>query len=61
MSARSYYDQVAAAAECVRAKSPEVPAIAVVLGSGLGEFASSLGGAVALDYAAIPNWPAPTG
>jgi purine-nucleoside phosphorylase len=60
VSARAYYDQVAAAAEFVRAKSPEIPTVAVVLGSGLGEFASSLSGAVAFDYATIPNWPAPT-
>ena len=61
MSAPSYYDQVAAAAEFVRRKSPETPTIAVVLGSGLGEFASTLrghAGAASLDYAGIPNWPA---
>jgi purine-nucleoside phosphorylase len=58
VSALSYYDQVAAAADFIRRKSPEIPKIAVVLGSGLGEFASSLGGATPLDYAGIPNWPA---
>jgi purine-nucleoside phosphorylase len=30
----------------------------VVLGSGLGEFASGLGGAVSLPYEDIPHWPA---
>jgi purine-nucleoside phosphorylase len=59
VSGLAYYDQVAAAAEFVRRKSPEIPKIAVVLGSGLGEFASSLGGALSLDYVGIPNWPAP--
>lgn len=58
MSALSYYDQVAAAAEFIRKTSPDIPTIAVVLGSGLGEFASSLGGPLSLDYAGIPHWPA---
>ncbi len=60
MSAPSYYDQVVAAAEFIRTTSPEIPNIAVVLGSGLGEFASDLGGGVSLDFTRIPNWPAPT-
>ena len=58
MSALPYFDQVTAAAEFIRTKSPEIPKIAVVLGSGLGEFASSLGGAVSLPYEDIPHWPA---
>ena len=58
MSALPYFDQVTAAAEFIRTKSPEIPKIAVVLGSGLGEFASSLTNAVSLAYEAIPNWPA---
>jgi len=61
VSAPSYYDQVVAAAEFIRRKSPEVPAIAVVLGSGLGEFAAALSGgpgAASLEYTSIPNWPA---
>jgi purine-nucleoside phosphorylase len=59
VSAPSYHDQVAAAAEFIRSKSPDIPEIAVVLGSGLGEFASSLASATSLDYAGIPGWPAP--
>ena len=39
---------------------PRVPEIAVVLGSGLGDFAGSLGEAVSLPYDTIPNWPAST-
>jgi len=61
VSAPSYYDQVVAAAEFIRRKSPEVPAIAVVLGSGLGGFAAALSGgagAASLEYTSIPNWPA---
>lgn len=57
MSAPSYYDQVHVAAERVRAASTTVPDVAIVLGSGLGSFASSLGGAVSIPYADIPNWP----
>ncbi len=58
MSALSHHDQVAAAAECIRKKSPDIPTIAIVLGSGLGEFASSLTSPVSLTYEEIPNWPA---
>jgi purine-nucleoside phosphorylase len=58
VSALSYYDQVAAAAEFVRTQSPDIPTIAVVLGSGLGEFASSLAGAWSVSYADIPHFPA---
>ena len=57
MSAPSYYDQVHAAAERVRAASTTIPEVAIVLGSGLGGFASSLGSAVSIPYADIPNWP----
>lgn len=57
MSAPSYYDQVQAAAESVRSASTTIPDVAIVLGSGLGSFASSLGSAVSIPYADIPNWP----
>jgi purine-nucleoside phosphorylase len=54
----SYYEQVQSAAERIRSKSKAFPATAVVLGSGLGGFASSLDHAVSIPYADIPNWPA---
>jgi purine-nucleoside phosphorylase len=57
VSAPSYYDQVHAAAERVRAASTTIPEVAIVLGSGLGGFAASLGSAVSIPYADIPNWP----
>ena len=60
MSDISYYEQVAAAASFIRGKSSAVPTIAVILGSGLGEFASSLGNAVSIPYEEIPHWPAAT-
>jgi purine-nucleoside phosphorylase len=58
MSAVSYYEQVAEAADCVRGHAGVAPTIAVVLGSGLGDFASILANAVSLPYERIPNWPA---
>jgi len=54
----AYFDQVAEAARFIRSTSPDIPTIAVVLGSGLGDFASGLQAAAALPYADIPNWPA---
>jgi purine-nucleoside phosphorylase len=58
VSGISYYEQVAAAAAVVRAQSSVRPAVAVVLGSGLGDFASSLADGVTIPYARIPHWPA---
>lgn len=58
MSGPSYFDQVQRAADFIRSKSTETPEVAVVLGSGLGDFASSLERATAMPYASIPNWPA---
>lgn len=54
----SDYDQVKEAAEAICAKVPEVPSVAIVLGSGLGAFADSLGDAVTMPYATLPHWPA---
>src|SRR5436309_1917127 len=54
----TYYDQVTEAADAIRARVPEVPQIAVVLGSGLGDFANSLGDAVTFPYDQLPHWPA---
>ena len=57
MSAPSYYDQVHAAAERIRRTSQTIPHTAIVLGSGLGGFASTLTRATSIPYAEIPNWP----
>ena len=57
-AAGSYYDQVKHAADAIRARVPDVPAIAIVLGSGLGDFASGLAGAVTMPYHELPHWPA---
>jgi purine-nucleoside phosphorylase len=53
-----YYDKVMEAAGFVRARIPVLPATAVVLGSGLGDFASGLMNAVTIPYIDIPHWPA---
>ena len=54
----SYHDQVKEAADAIRARVPEIPAIGIVLGSGLGDFAGSLGDAVTVPYGDLPHWPA---
>ena len=51
---------VEAAAEFIRGKAQDVPTVAVVLGSGLGDFASRLSESISLPYKVIPNWPAST-
>ncbi len=60
MTTPSYYDQVQSAAEFIRARVKTVPSVAAVLGSGLGEFASTLEGAVSVSYEEIPHWPCST-
>jgi purine-nucleoside phosphorylase len=55
----TYYDQVKEAADAIRSRIREVPEIGIVLGSGLGDFASSLGDGVAMPYGDLPHWPAP--
>src|SRR5207253_872482 len=42
----SYYDDVKEAADFIRARAPDVPRIGIVLGSGLGDFANSVNGAL---------------
>jgi len=53
-----YYDRVNEAADAVRRRIGEVPAIGLVLGSGLGDFAGTLAGAVSTAYGDLPHWPA---
>ena len=54
----SYYDDVKEAADFIRARAPDVPRIGIVLGSGLGDFANSVNGAVTVPYGDLPHWPA---
>ena len=51
------FDRVAEAAAAVRQRIDGVPDVAVVLGSGLGDFADSLGRAVVAPYGSLPHWP----
>src|ERR1051326_1403096 len=54
-----YFGQVKAAADAVRARISEFPSTAIILGSGLGDFAGSLGTPTSLPYKDLPNWPIP--
>jgi purine-nucleoside phosphorylase len=51
------YDRATEAAEWVRRAIGDVPDTAVILGSGLGNMADALQGAVAVHYEQIPHWP----
>jgi purine-nucleoside phosphorylase len=52
------FDQVSEAAEWLRSRNCGGADVAVVLGSGLGDFADHLGDASAIGYAEIPHFPA---
>ncbi len=52
-----YYEDVKEAAEFVRGRIPTVPDLAIVLGSGLGDFAGTLEDAVSMPYGELPHWP----
>ena len=53
----AYYDEVKEAADAVRGAVKEIPQAAIVLGSGLGDFAGTLDG-VSMPYEKLPHWPA---
>ena len=53
-----YYDKIKDAADAVRAKVATVPTTAIVLGSGLGDFANALTDATHMPYGDLPHWPA---
>jgi purine-nucleoside phosphorylase len=55
----TYYDHVDEAVRAVKDRAgPSVPDVAVVLGSGLGDFANRLAAPVSINYADLPHWPA---
>ena len=54
----SNWDQVAEAAAIIRSRSGVLPETAIVLGSGLGDFADTLLDANVTPYADVPHWPA---
>jgi purine-nucleoside phosphorylase len=51
---------IEAAVDHIRSRTKLQPAVAVVLGSGLGAFANELTAPVAIPYAEIPGWPGST-
>ena len=58
MSATTF-ERISAAVEAIRHRAgASPPAVAIVLGSGLGDFADTLGDAVAIPYGELPYWPA---
>jgi purine-nucleoside phosphorylase len=56
----STYERVEQAAASIRVRCKTAPQIAIVLGSGLGDFADSVLDAVVTPYEEIPHWPAST-
>ena len=54
----SVFEQATEAADWLRAHGCGGADVAVVLGSGLGDFAEQIGGAIAIAYTDIPHWPA---
>jgi purine-nucleoside phosphorylase len=53
-------EHIDAAAAAIRARVGDVPSIALVLGSGLGAFATRLVQPTVVPYAEIPHWPGTT-
>jgi purine-nucleoside phosphorylase len=58
MTTSAAWDKVEAAAAAIRGRCGALPQTAVVLGSGLGDFAEKLREAAVLPYAGLPHWPA---
>jgi purine-nucleoside phosphorylase len=52
------YALVQRAADDLRGRVTSLPSVAVVLGSGLGDFADALHESVTIPYGEIPHWPA---
>jgi purine-nucleoside phosphorylase len=55
-----HYDLCTAAADHIRSLHPATPALGIILGSGLGSFASQVENATTIAYADIPGWPLST-
>jgi len=58
MAPASYYERAAEAAAWLRARHGAPPDVAIVLGSGLGDFSRALRDAVICAYSDVPHWPA---
>jgi purine-nucleoside phosphorylase len=55
-----HYTRAFAAADYVRSMHKTEPRLAVILGSGLGNFATQVEDATTIDYSDIPGWPLST-
>jgi len=53
----TYLQQVDAAVAAVKGRCGDAADVAIVLGSGLGDFAGRLEDAVAVPYGDLPHWP----
>jgi len=60
MQSPELYNQITEAAWFLESRTPLKPAIGVVLGSGLGGFASQISDPVAISYSEIPHFPQST-
>ena len=58
MGTNEYYAAVQRAADSLRERGIPAPEVGIVLGSGLGDFTSTLDGAAVVPYGDIPGWPA---
>ena len=55
-----YFSRCSAAADAIRAQHPAAPVLGIILGSGLGNFATQVENATSITYADIPGWPLST-
>ena len=60
MNAGSIYDKLQNCLKCVREKTDFVPKVAIVLGSGLGDYASSIDIVTEIPYSEIEGFPVST-
>ncbi len=51
------YDKAAEAVAYIRTRTPLVPSVAIILGSGLGSFAQQIAADAVIPYAEIPHFP----
>jgi len=59
-SAANLFVNAQSAASYIATRTSQKPKLAIILGSGLGNFASQVAGAVAIPYAEVPNFPQST-
>ena len=58
MKADDYHDRVQQTADWLRQRHVTPPDVAIVLGSGLGDFTQAMADAVSCAYSDVPHWPA---